>query len=508
MPSVAETFQSAVRQHRAGRLSEAEALYRRVLQAAPDHADALHLMGLAAAQQGRYPAALELIGKAIRLNDAVPDFHNNLAEAYRALGRIDEALAAYRRAIALAPGFVGAHLNLGGVLCERGLWDQAEACYRNAIAAEPDLAPAHYNLGDVLKTRGRLDEAVASLKRAAELAPDMAIAHNNLGATLQLLGRLDQAIDSFRRAIAVNPDLATAQHNLGVALTDKGRIEEAVMRFRKAIALAPDLAMAHWHLGMCLFDTEGAEAAAAAFAEAIRHDGKLALAHCYQAMVLDLMGRRDDAAVGFGRATKLAPELEHTVRGFRYARAQAPAAPLFGLSTSTLAHALAAATGDGLYLEFGVYRGKSITFLAGLTRRTLHGFDSFIGIPDDWTDDSPRGAYDAGGELPRVPANVRLHQGWFADSLPRFLEDHPGPARFLNVDCDLYDSTRTIFSHLGPRIQPGTVIIFDEYLAYEGWQRHEYKAFQEFVRDSPHTYEYIGFNIFGRQAVVRIVARA
>ena len=487
MPSVTETFQSAVRQHRAGRLSEAEALYRRVLQAAPDHADALHLMGLAAAQQGRYPAALELIGKAIRRN-----------------GRTDEALAAYRRAIALAPGFVGAHLNLGGVLCERGQWEAAEACYRRAIAAEPDLASAHYNLGDVLKTRGRLDEAVAALERAAELAPDLAGAPNNRGAALQLQGRLDRAIASFHRAIAANSGLASAHHNLGVALTDKGRTQDAVARFRQAIALAPELAMAHWHLGMCLVDGEGAEAAAAAFAEAIRHDGKLALAHCYHAMMLELLGRGDDAAAGFARATELAPALEPTVAGFRYARAHG----YFGLSTGILAHALGAAEGDGLYLEFGVYRGKSISFLAGLTGRTLDGFDSFLGIPDDWTDDSPRGAYDAGGELPSVPANVRLHQGWFADSLPRFLDQHPGPARFVNVDCDLYESTRTILTNLGPRLQPGTVIIFDEYLAYEGWERHEYKAFQAFMEDRPLAYEYIGFNIFGRQAAVRIVARA
>ncbi len=508
MPSMTETFQSAVRQHRAGRLSEAEALYRRVLRAAPDHADALHLMGLAAAQQGRYPAALELIGKAIRRNDKVPDFHNNLAEAYRALGRTDEALAAYRRAIALAPEFVGAHLNLGGVLCERGQWEAAEACYRRAIAAEPDLASAHYNLGDVLKTRGRLDEAVASLERAAELAPDMAGAHNNLGAALQLQGRLDRAIASFHRAIAADSGLASAHHNLGVALTDKGRPQHAVARFRQAIALAPDLAMAHWHLGMCLFDADGAAAAAAAFAEAIRHDGKLALAHCYHAMMRELLGRGDDAAAGFARATELAPALEPTVAGFRYARAHGAAARLFGLSTGILAHALGAAEGDGLYLEFGVYRGKSISFLAGLTGRTLDGFDSFLGIPDDWTDDSPRGAYDADGELPRVPANVRLHQGWFADSLPRFLDRHPGPARFVNVDCDLYESTRTILTDLGPRLQPGTVIIFDEYLAYEGWERHEYRAFQAFMEDRPLAYEYIGFNIFGRQAAVRIVARA
>ena len=74
----------------------------------------------------------------------------------------------------------------------------------------------------------------------------------------------------------------------------------------------------------------------------------------------------------------------------------------------------------------------------------------------------------------------------------------------MHVDADLYSSTVTIFKHLRERIVPGTVIIFDEYLNYPEWQRHEYKAFQEYVTSSGVRYDYIGVVLDGEQAAVRI----
>lgn len=101
-----------------------------------------------------------------------------------------------------------------------------------------------------------------------------------------------------------------------------------------------------------------------------------------------------------------------------------------------------------------------------------------------------------------MPANVRLHRGWFDDTLRKWLEDNPGPVAFVHVDCDLYSSTRTIFSLLGARLVPGTVILFDEYFNYPNWEKHEYQAFQEFVADRCVKYSYLGFA--RQQVAVRI----
>lgn len=171
-----------------------------------------------------------------------------------------------------------------------------------------------------------------------------------------------------------------------------------------------------------------------------------------------------------------------------------------------LRFALSEAPAEGLLLEFGVADGASLTHLAGATPRPLHGFDSFEGLPEHWSGTFERkGKFGRGGRLPPVPATVSLHRGWFDETLPRFLAAHPGtPAAFVHVDCDIYSSTQTIFRELAPRLVPGTVIVFDEYFNYPNWQRHEWRAFQEFVRDSGFAYAYLGFAQKNGHVAVRL----
>ena len=159
---------------------------------------------------------------------------------------------------------------------------------------------------------------------------------------------------------------------------------------------------------------------------------------------------------------------------------------------------------EGHYLEFGVFSGGTMRFMARrVGGRTIHGFDSFEGLPEAWAGfNLASRAFDKKGRLPRVPANVRLHRGWFDQSLPTWLAENPGPVAFIHVDCDLYSSTKTIFSLLGERIVPGTVILFDEYFNYPNWERHEYRAFQEFVKERAVRYSYLGFA--RQQVAVRI----
>jgi len=160
-----------------------------------------------------------------------------------------------------------------------------------------------------------------------------------------------------------------------------------------------------------------------------------------------------------------------------------------------LGFALARAPSEGLVLEFGVEKGASLTHLARLTPRIVHGFDSFEGLPGDWSGTKEaKGAFSLRGKLPKVPANAKLHVGWFDQTLPDFLAGDPQPCALVHVDCDIYASTVSIFAGLKGRIEPGTVIVFDEYFNYPGWRQHEYKAFQEFIADSGLAYRYLGFS--------------
>jgi len=160
-----------------------------------------------------------------------------------------------------------------------------------------------------------------------------------------------------------------------------------------------------------------------------------------------------------------------------------------------LKFAFSRAPAEGLVLEFGVEKGASLRHLASLTPRIVHGFDSFEGLPGDWGGTrEAKGAFNLHGRLPQVPANAKLHIGWFDKTLPDFLATDSARIALLHVDCDIYSSTVTIFDCVKDRIAPGTVIVFDEYFNYPGWRNHEYKAFQEFIAATGLAYSYLGFS--------------
>jgi hypothetical protein len=160
----------------------------------------------------------------------------------------------------------------------------------------------------------------------------------------------------------------------------------------------------------------------------------------------------------------------------------------------------------GLVCEFGVATGKSINHIAGLLPDvTVYGFDSFEGLPEDWQTYYPKGSFKMEA-LPEVRSNVQLVKGWFRESLPMFLEEHPGQAVFLHVDCDLYSSTKDIFELMATRLRPGSVLVFDEYFNYPGWKEGEHKAFMEFIERTAQSFEYLGYTKANEQVAVKIIA--
>jgi tetratricopeptide (TPR) repeat protein len=225
-PPIVALFAEALQHHQSGRLARAEALYRQILAINPNHVDSLHLLGLIARQVGQIDVAINLIGRAIALNGAVPDFHNNIGGAYHIFGKLDKAISHYRRALALNPDFVEAHFNLGKVLDVQGNLNEAIGQYRRVIAIRPDHAEAHNNLAGTLYECGKYDEAIVHYQRALSLEPDNSQVFHNLGLVLRAQGHLDEAVAHHRRAVALRPDFAEAHTNIGQALLLSGRFEE------------------------------------------------------------------------------------------------------------------------------------------------------------------------------------------------------------------------------------------------------------------------------------------
>lgn len=307
-PTIAQAFQTAFAHHQAGRLAEAEAIYRQILAAEPNHADALHLLGVIALQVGRADAAIDLMGKSIALAPSFPDSHYNLGNALLQTGRLPAAIDSYRRAVALRPGYAEAFFNLGNALLGNRQEHEAIAAYRQAVASKPDFPAALSNLGNLLKVHGQLDEAIAAYRQALACQPDLPETLSNLGNALRDKGQLDEAISCCQRALALRPDYPNALTNLGNALHDKGHLDEAIACHRRAIAMNPNIPEAHSNLGNTLKDKRMTDEAIAAYRQAIVLRPDFPEAHSNLGIALKDKGQFADALASLRHAIALKPD--------------------------------------------------------------------------------------------------------------------------------------------------------------------------------------------------------
>ncbi|MGC8640413.1 MAG: tetratricopeptide repeat protein [Isosphaeraceae bacterium] len=348
--SVSRALGLAIDHHRSGLLHEAEAIYRRILEVDPHHADAWHLLGVLAYQAGQHGAGLECIRRALAYRPDWAEAHYNLGIAREHQGRLDDAETCYRRALQSRPDYPEANYNLGGVLKGQGKLDEAAVCYSRVVESRPDHAPAAYNLGRIWQAQGKLEHAAAAYERALELNPSFIEALNDLGNVFKLQGKLDQAEACYRRALAWKPDYALAHYNLGLACQDQGKLDDAVASYQRALELStrpgllvgsavrtdpqprptvrtadptseiqeakesvalclePGSAEIHNCLASALKLQGKLEAAAASYRQAIQLRPDYAAAHCNLGVVYQELGQFDQAVACCEHALELQPD--------------------------------------------------------------------------------------------------------------------------------------------------------------------------------------------------------
>jgi tetratricopeptide (TPR) repeat protein len=310
-PGVADAvtlLDSGLAFQRAGRFSEAEAAYRQILDKMPEHADALHLMGLLSLQAGNHAVALEMIDRAIDQNEGNANAWSNRGAVLLALGRAVEAEESYRRAIGLNPRYAGAYCNIGQLLLSAGRLSEAEQSYRLALEIDPGNATAHFNLGRVLKACYRLQEASAELRQALQLKPDYPEAHCSLALVLKESGNRDEAEAAFRSALSCRPDDVNVLTHLGNLYWEMGRIDEAERSFRRVLEIAPVHAEVYSNLGSLLQNTGRHDEAEQNLRRALDLDPIHAGALLTLGIVFKETGRLDEAEQCLRRTLELNPE--------------------------------------------------------------------------------------------------------------------------------------------------------------------------------------------------------
>jgi tetratricopeptide (TPR) repeat protein len=319
-----QCVEAALAHHRAGRLSDAESLYREALAFDAESFDALHLLGVLYQQSGNSAKAVEVIGRAISLVPASSSAHSNLGLAYRALNRPDDAEACFAIAVQLNPSSTEALNNLGNIRKDREQFPDAEALYRKALAINPELPAIWKNLGQVLQQEQQFDDAADCYEKALNLRPndasvllDIGTLHSargdlpeaeryfrlalqfdgnlveamcNLGDVLGRLDRLDQAEQFCRDALAIRPDYPDALISLAAILMRNFALDEAESYCRKALSLRPDHAPAQTMMGIILNARERPVDAEECFRLAMRLSPKSAVARYNLSMTRLLRG--------------------------------------------------------------------------------------------------------------------------------------------------------------------------------------------------------------------------
>ena len=385
-------------------------------------------------------------------------------------GRKYKQCCANKPAQAVNPQALMQGLRTAWVNFEAQRFEQAKEICHKIIHAVPEQIDAVHLLGLIALKDGDIETAVEHLSNVVKRDPNKPQYLANLGFAYHEQGQLDLAVSNYRQAIAIEPLYLDAHYNLHAALIDAMNLSPSIACLESVIALNPQDFDAIFMLGI----------------------------------LQDYQGNTKAAEAEFAQTQEANALIQSRLDAWQYFKAviKGMLPPITGSIQATFKLATEAAKVNGAVLEFGVRHANSTRQLAALAKQDVHGFDSFEGIPEDWHDEG-RGSYSTKGVIPKVPNNIHLHAGWFDSTLPKFLEFNAEKARLINIDCDIYNSTKTVLDLLAPRIVKGTVIIFDEYIGNQHWREDEFKAFQEAVK-AYSSYEYIAFSFFTKQVVVLI----
>ena len=306
--TIQDAFNLAVQHHQAGRLGEAEPIYRQILQQVPNHPDTLHLLGMIAHQVGRNDAALELVSKAVAGEPNRAEFHGTQAMILAALNRTDDAIAGYQRSIALKPDLTAAHNNLGNLFTAQGRLDEATACFHRALEIQPGFPDALYNLGNLHKSAGRLDDAIAHYQLALKERPQWPAALNNLGVTFREQGRFDSALDCFTQAVRLAPQYVEALNNLADVLCETRNFEQAALACQRALSIQPKIPEAYNNLGNALCGLRRYDDAITAYRNSLALRPDFADAHDNLGNAYHLKGEIDQAICNHRTAIAVDPD--------------------------------------------------------------------------------------------------------------------------------------------------------------------------------------------------------
>ena len=455
-----ETFALALQHHKKKSYKIAEDLYEELLKKNPYHFEVIFLLGSIQIQTKNFIKATQLLKKATQIQSNHKSTHNYLGIAFYKLGELQKAKSCYEKSIQIDPNYAEAHNNLGIVFKELGEFQKAISCHEKAIQINPNFAEAHNNLGIVFKELGELQKAISCHEKGIQIDPNNSDAFNSLGTVFGVLGELQKAKSCYEQSIQINPSNLDPYWNLHSHALD---FDEALNILIK------------------LNDIDNTFIKAKIMISALK----------------GFKGKFED----FDTLIRSSESNHPMMRSIKWVFSLPKIPKIFFNRWDFFDVVVAQTDKSRPFYEFGVWNGISFKHLIKTFKKGF-GFDTFTGIPEDWHN-KPSGSYSSFGSVPQIKGGEFI-VGKFENTLPNFFSQKRPMASLVNFDADLYTSTLCALNYSNKVIDEKSILIFDEFLMNDNWEKDEYKALNEFCDSLSISYDVIAVSFYSKQVAIKL----
>ena len=371
---------------------------------------------------------------------------------------------------------------------------EAQNFYNQVLKINPNHISALNNLGGLFKQLGETKTAKSFYKKTVKINPNFADGHNNLGIIYRELGDHQKALSCYKKTIEINPNHINSYNNLGIVLEELGEYKKALSYYEKGIEINPNNINFYWNAHILASDIDEA---LSRLKKLYKIDNKHTKA---KIMIGALEGYKGNLDL-FNDILTSSNSDHPYIRSAKWIFSLPELPRIFFNRCSFFDAVIAVSEKSRPFYEFGVWNGVSFQYLINTFKKGF-GFDTFTGIPETWHNE-PKGNYSNFGSVPKIDGGEFI-VGKFEDTLPDFFSKERPKASLINFDADLYSSTICALNYANKVIDNKTILVFDELIMNENWEKDEFKALNEFCYNSGFGYEVIAFSFSTKQVAVKL----
>tara|TARA_B100001250_G_scaffold410163_1_gene436041 strand:+ start:385 stop:1473 length:1089 start_codon:yes stop_codon:yes gene_type:complete len=353
----------------------------------------------------------------------------------------------------------------------------------------------HNDLGVSSLRSGDLQKAKNFFEKAIEIDSSRISAHNNLGLVFKELGELESSKNCFEKVIKINSNHEKAHNNLGIVLLQSGDLDKAKSYFEKAIKIKPDYLNAYWNLHSF---SQNIDEALTILKKICKIDESFIKA---KIMITALQGFKGNFSE-FNTLNISSVSKHPYMRSVKWIFSLPQLPKIFFNRWSFFDGVSILANKSRPFYEFGVWYGVTFKYLINTFKKGF-GFDTFTGLPESWHHEA-KGHYSSFGSVPKIDGGEFI-VGKFEDTLPKFFSNQKPMASLINFDADLYSSTLCALNYSNKVIDDKTILVFDEFIMSDSWEKDEYKALNDFCNNLGFSYEVIAVSFFSKQVAVKLI---